>query len=323
MKNIEEFMEMVLNQACSDVLKLMSNEEEGAKVYEHIKNLSSDQLDCMGTFASIPEHQLPVYRAMMRGEENEFFTKMAEFNGVLQIGDVILVTGTKLRSKALVAAQLPFYTKARASHVAMVHADFICIDAMPGEGVNNRTIAEVLDDVEDGWRVIRFNAVTDESREDMLKRCAFYLQQPYSIKPKKGAGTKFSYCSELVSKVYQDCKVDCIKIPKGKLINPCHFDRLADKGEVCQDITETVRPFLEFIKEYKAMLSVAGGLFIKGLQLNRSRDKQRKDFLSKMQALAKEGDLAHEDLVKIAKDIEAIQAKMNFRFWDSAPDVKP
>lgn len=319
---MEELMEMVRNRARSDVLRLMSNEEKAAKVYEQIKNLPDEQLDRMGSFADIPEHQLPVYRAMMRGEENEFLTKMSEFNGVLLSGDVILVTGKKFRSKALVAAQLPFYTKARASHVAMVHADFICIDAMPGEGVNNRTIAEVLDDVEDNWRVIRFNAVTDENREDMLKRCAFYLQQPYSIKPKKGAGKKFSYCSELVSKVYQDCKVRCIKIPTGKLINPCHFDRLADKGEVCKDITETVRPFLEFLKEYKAMLSVTGGLFIKGLQLNRHRDKERKNFLSNMQALAKGGDLTHESLVKMTKDIEAIQEKMNFRFWDSPPNIK-
>lgn len=318
-KNLEELMDIARNQARADVFKVMSNEEEAAKALDHFKSLPDEHLDSMGLISGIPKHQLPVYRAMIRGEENEYFAQMKEFDGVLQSGDVILVTGKKFRSKALVAAQFPFYTKARASHVAMVHADFICIDAMPGEGVQNRTIAEVLDDIEDNWRIIRFNAVTEDNRDCMLQQCAFYLQQPYSIKPKKGAGAKFSYCSELVSKIYQDCKVRCIKAPKGVLVNPYHFDRLADKGEACQDITETVRPFLPFLMEYKAMLAMQAKLFIGGLQLNRYRDKERRDLLASMQSLAKSGRISHETLVAVANQIEAMERKMNFRFWDSTP----
>lgn len=318
-KNLEELMDMARNQARADVFKVMSNEEEAAKALDQFKLLPDEHLDSMGLISGIPEHQLPVYRAMIRGEENEYLAKMKELDGVLQSGDVILVTGKKFRSKALVAAQFPFYTKARASHVAMVHADFICIDAMPGEGVKSRTIAEVLGDVENNWRIIRFNAVTEENRDRMLPQCAFYLQQPYSIKPKKGAGAKFSYCSELVSKIYQDCKVRCIKVAKGVLVNPCHFDRLADKGEACQDITETVRPFLPFLMEYKAMLAMQAKLFIGGLQLNRYRDKERKDLLASVQGLAKSGRLPHEALVAVANQIEEMEGKMNFRFWDSTP----
>lgn len=318
-KNLEELMDMARNQARADVFKVMSNEEEASKALDQFKSLPDEHLDSMGLISGIPEHQLPIYRAVIRGEDNEYLAQMKEFDGVLQSGDVILVTGKKFRSKALVAAQFPFYTKARASHVAMVHADFICIDAMPGEGVQNRTIAEVLDDVEDNWRIIRFNAVTEENRDRMLQQCAFYLQQPYSIKPKKGAGAKFSYCSELVSKIYQDCKVRCIKVPKGVLVNPCHFDRLADKGEACQDITETVRPFLPFLRDYKAMLAMQAKVFIGGLQLNRYRDKERKDLLASVQGLAKSGRLSHEALVAVANQIEAMEGNMNFRFWDSIP----
>ena len=51
---------------------------------------------------------------------------------VSERGDVILMTGTSNSSKALAKSQKPFYLKARSSHVALVHADFICIDAMPG-----------------------------------------------------------------------------------------------------------------------------------------------------------------------------------------------
>lgn len=164
----------------------------------------------------------------------------------------------------------------------MVHADFVCIDANPGVGVQHRTIAEVLTGIEENWRVIRFNAVTEENRESMLSRCAHYLQQPYSIRPTNGASAKFSYCSELVSKVYRDSKVRCIKVPQAILINPCHFDRLADKGEACQDITETVKPFVAFFREYKQMLAMQAHALIAGLKLIRYRDKQRKDHPMKL-----------------------------------------
>jgi len=312
-------LDMVLNEARADVFKVMGNEETAEKALCEMKALSDKDLDGMGLISGIPEHQLPVYRAMIRGEPNDYFTKMKEFDGVLQSGDIILVTGKKLKSKLLVAAQLPFYLKARASHVAMVHADFICVDANPGAGVKHRTIAEVLADVEDNWRIIRFNAVNDDNRETMLSRCAYYIDQPYSIRPKKGSGAKFSYCSELVSKVLQSSNVRCLKIPKGVLVNPCHFDQLADKGKECQDITQTVRPFVPFLHEYKEMIAMQSHALIAGLMLNRYRDKQRKDLLANVQAQARAGKLPHETLVKVAQQIKAMEDKMNYRFWDSTP----
>ena len=317
MKNLDKIAEEVRNLARADVLKLMSNEQEAAKSFEDFAARPDDEIDFVARISGVPEHQFPVYRAMIRCEENEYFNKVSELSGILQSGDVILVTGKKFRSKALVAAQIPFYAKARASHVAMVHADFICIDANPGVGVKHHTIAEVLGDVEDNWRIIRFNSLTDENRDRMLIKCAYYLQQPYSIRPTNGAGAKFSYCSELVSKVYRDSKVRCIKVPQGILVNPCHFDRLADRGEVCQDITETVRPFVPFLQEYKEMMAMQAHALIAGLKLNRYRDKQRKDLLAGVQAQARAGDLSHESLVKVAQGIQQMEGKMNFRFWDS------
>lgn len=319
MTNIQELEEEARNHARAAVLKLMANEEEAAKSFERFAARPDEQLDEAARLSGIPEHQFPVYRAMIRGEANEYFTKMSEFSGTLQSGDVILVTGTKFRSKALVAAQIPFYAKARSSHVAMVHADFVCIDANPGVGVQHRTIAEVLTGIEENWRVIRFNAVTEENRESMLTRCAYYLQQPYSIRPTNGASARFSYCSELVSKVYRDSKVRCIKVPQGILINPCHFDRLADKLEVCQDITETVKPFVPFFTEYKEMIAMQAHALIAGLKLNRYRDKQRKELLANLQAQARAGKLPHATLVKMAQQIQAMDEKMTFRFWDSTP----
>lgn len=319
MIHLEEAEEAVRNLARADVFKLMANEEEAAKSFEKLAARPDDEIDFMARMSNIPEHQYHVYRAMIRGEENEYFSKMAELDGVLRSGDVILVTGKKITSKALVAAQIPFYAKVRSSHVAMVHADFICIDANPGVGVKHRTIVEVLSEIEDSWRIIRFNAVTEENRDLMLARGAYYLQQPYSIRPTNGASSKFSYCSELVSKVYRESKVRCVKVPQGILINPCHFDKLADKGEACQDITETVRPFIPFFREYREMMAMQAHAMIAGLKLNRYRDKQRKDLLAAVQAQARAGKLPHETLVKVARCIESIEEKMNFRFWDSTP----
>ncbi|POA81645.1 hypothetical protein C1882_24450 [Pseudomonas sp. FW305-E2] len=119
-----------------------------------------------------------MYRSMARGEEKEYSTKIVELSQILHTGDIILVAGKKFKSKALVAAQIPFYAKARASHVAMVPANLVCIDANLGVGVNHHTIAEVLNGVEDNWRIIRFNVVTEEHRDRMLIRGAYYLQQP-------------------------------------------------------------------------------------------------------------------------------------------------
>ncbi|WBM48170.1 YiiX/YebB-like N1pC/P60 family cysteine hydrolase [Pseudomonas putida] len=319
MENFEELAEKARNLARADVLKLMANEEEAGKAFEEFAARSDDDLDFVARISGVPEHQFPIYRAMVRREENEYSSKLAELCQILQTGDVILVTGKKFRSKALVAAQTPFYTKARASHVAMVHADFVCIDANMGVGVKHHTIAEVLSDVEDNWRIIRFDAVTDEHRDRMLMRGAYYLQQPYSIRPINGAGTKFSYCSELVSKIYRDSRVRSIKVSKGVMVNPCHFDRLADKGEVCKDVTESVRPFVPFLREYKDMIAMQAHAMVAGLKLNRYRDKQRKDFLASAQAQARKGNMSHETLVKVAKEIQNMEEKMNFRFWDSIP----
>ncbi|POA81644.1 hypothetical protein C1882_24445 [Pseudomonas sp. FW305-E2] len=110
-----------------------------------------------------------------------------------------------------------------------------------------------------------------------------------------------------------------IKISKGALVNPCHFDRLADKGEVCQDITDSVRSFIPFIREYKDMIAMQARAMIAGLKLNRSRDKERKDLLATVQAQARAANLSHETLVKVAQGIQGMEERMNFRFWDSIP----
>ncbi|MFB8830292.1 hypothetical protein ACE0DR_15465 [Azotobacter sp. CWF10] len=62
------------------------------------------------------------------------------------------------------------------------------------------------------------------------------------------------------------------------------------------------------------MLAMQAKVFIGGLQLNRYRDKERKDLLASVQGLARSGSLPHETLVAVAHQIQAMEGKMNFRF---------
>ncbi|MFR0675524.1 hypothetical protein ACLUUI_16050 [Enterobacterales bacterium AW_CKDN230030176-1A_HGKHYDSX7] len=68
MTNIQELEEEARNHARAAVLKLMANEEEAAKSFERFAARPDEQLDEAARLSGIPEHQFPVYRAMIRGE---------------------------------------------------------------------------------------------------------------------------------------------------------------------------------------------------------------------------------------------------------------
>ena len=149
------------NTAAAEIFSVMSSEEKSKEAIDKIRSMSDAELDFMGKMSNVPDSQLSIFRSLMRGENNVLFEKLGGFENELKTGDLILVTGKSQSSKALVASQKPFYLKAKSSHVAVVHADFICVDAMPVPGVSNRLVSEVLADVEDDWRVIRFKGLND------------------------------------------------------------------------------------------------------------------------------------------------------------------
>ncbi len=313
-KNLRD---VIRNAAAADMFKTMSSQASSETAINEIRGFSDDQLNMMASVAGVPADQHELYRAMMRGEDNEFIRKLDHFENKLETGDIILVTGTSNSSKILANSQKAIYRNARSSHVVIVHADFICIDAIPSAGVSNRLVPDVFFEVEDTWRVIRFANITEHHREEMLKKCAFYLEQPYKILPKRKPAKKYSYCSELARKVYYDSNVNDCKIPKNSIIKPCDFDRLADQGVHWVDITDSVKPFIEFCFEYRAILKIASKLFVDGLKLNRSRNQERMEMIREIRKAQRQGKLSDDLASKAITSIHETDGKMNFSFWDS------
>ena len=173
---MRSLQDIARNAAASDVIRQVATEEQREAYFNRMLNLSDDDLNVMARISYIPEPHWPIFRAVVRRQDCEFMQRHKGFEVQLETGDVVLMTGTSFKSKALAKSQLPFYFKAQSSHVALVHADFICIDAMPDPGVSNRLITDVLHEVEDNWRVVRFNKITDAHREAMQQRFAAISQ---------------------------------------------------------------------------------------------------------------------------------------------------
>ncbi|WP_059414525.1 hypothetical protein [Cupriavidus basilensis] len=300
------------NLAAADLFRKISTEEKAAKFAEELQNMPDAMLQTMARMSGIPAHQTALHLAMMRGQENEFSRGLNALDGWFQTGDLILMTG----NLALAQAQKALYKDARSSHVAIVHADFICIDAIPKVGASNRVIPDVLADVEPGWRVIRHTSVGPENTDHIMRACSFYLAQPYKILPSKKSAKKFAYCSELARKVYRDIGVAGTGIPDDRIIAPAHFDRLADHHPNWVDVTDSLRPAVEFCQKYPEILRATAKMFIDGLKLNRRRFEERTELLAKIRDLTKAGKISKEDAQDAVAQIREIEHNMNHTFWD-------
>lgn len=315
MSNLQE---AARKSATSNILQIMSSPERSEQLLSQLKALPDSALDIMAAIDKIPEEQYPIFRAQVRGQQNPFWEELSAVDGKLHTGDLILMTGASARSKALVAAQKPFYLKARSSHVAIVHADYACIDAIPGAGVSSRLIQEVLSDVEDDWRVIRFKGISPEHTNLLMRACTFYLAQPYKIKPSWRGGKNYAYCSELASKIFHDCNITMTGIPSGLIVAPAHFDRLADLGQQWEDVTQDARAYVEFCCKYDAMTRMTSRIFIQGLQLNRERFDDRKKTLQLAQKALSTKLITKEKYLELVKQFKAIERSLNHQFWDTS-----
>ncbi|NNM79647.1 MAG: hypothetical protein HKM01_04230 [Gallionella sp.] len=312
MNDLLMLKEAARNAAASDMFRLMSSEDKGEKFVEELRRMPDEALNVMGRLNGVPEQQLHIHRAMIRNEDNEFTQGLCQVDGLLQPGDVILMTS----NQALANIQRALYKDAKSSHVALVHADFICIDAIPKEGVSNRIISEVLADAQSGWRVIRHKLVGKTNTDSIMRACTFYLAQPYLICPSTKSGKKFAYCSELARKVYRDVGVTSTGIPNKSIIAPAHFDRLADEHAEWMNVTDTVRPAIEFCQNYPELVRMSTKLFIKGLKLNRQRFKDRTKRLAEIQILAKARKITKEQAKEATSQLREIERNMNHTFWD-------
>lgn len=314
MSNPLTLKEIARNAAAADVFRLIASEDKGEKFVEELRNLPDEMLKMMGKLNGISEHQLHVYLAMIRNEDNEFMRGLGKVDGLLQPGDVILMAS----NKALVIAQKARYPyiNVKSSHVALVHADFICIEALTKTGVSNRIVSDVLADAEPGWRVIRHKSIGQATIDSIMRACNFYLAQPYLILPSKKSAKNFAYCSELARKVYRDIGITNSGIPDKSIIAPAHFDQLADAHPQWMDITEIVRPAIEFCQNYPELVRDSVKLFIDGLKLNRQRFSERKKYLAEIQILSKAGKITKEQAKAATAQIREVERNMNHTFWD-------
>lgn len=254
----------------------------------------------------------------LRGEPNLFTDELKEIDGLLRPGDIILMTGTSLESQLLARSQKLIYGNARSSHVAIVHADFVCIDAIPNAGTTNRIISDVLADATDDWRVLRSKKVGPENTDLVMRACAFYLAQPYKIWPSRKPLESYAYCSELARKVFGKCGITSNGIPNKKLITPAHFDKLADEAHpLWTDVTETVRPAVEYSKKYPEILRAVAKIFISGLELNQKRFKERERQIALIQQNAKLGRLPVKTATRMVKEIRDCENNLNNTFWNT------
>lgn len=317
MKSKQTIKDIARNAAAADIFSHMATEEKKEALLATLRSLPEAAVDQMGLISGVPQSQIAIYRAMHRNESNDFTDRLGSVCELLQPGDVILMSGLSSNSQALVKGQRLLYANARSSHVALVQANFICIDAMPQVGTTNRLVSEVLANTQDDWRVMRFKHLTPRHSEMISRAGVYYLAQPYSIRPSSSKMKKFSYCSELARKMYSHSEIGGTGIPDSLVIAPADFDRLADSHSEWQDVTELVRPAITFCRQYPELIKIASKLYIDGLKLNRARYEERAAAVQKAQKLAKAGTISKAEAARIAREVKEIEKSMHNKFWDS------
>lgn len=234
----------------------------------------------------------------------------------LRTGDIILVTG--VHSKALVKAQQVFVPSAVSSHVLIAHGETICVDATPNDGVRNRFLLDVFENVEPSWRVIRKTGLAEPEFEAVIKACAYFLFQSYLIHPSERIGKSKSYCSELARKVYQRAGIS-VDVPEKGLVMPAHFDLLQQRADGWTDVTIEVTSWLEVVRNNEAQLRQMTDQMASGLKLNRKRFTDREKMRRKLRAKAAKGQISQKALQESLAVLDEVDRKVNIKFWD-VPD---
>lgn len=303
--------------ALSGTLQTLASPEKTAQLRAQVRSLSDATLNELAAIEGVPEDQFPIFRAQMRGENNAFMEELGAVHDRLRTGDVILMTGTTPSSKALALSQKAFYVYARSSHVAIVHADLICIDAIPGAGVSLRLLHDVLNGVEESWRVIRFKGAEDKHVDMMRRVASYYVAQPYKILPTWKSGKSFAYCSELARKILRDSGLDGTGVNRSPIVAPAHFDQLADLHPQWRDVTADAQACVAVCRKYAVMMKIVTRIAIEGIKLNRQRFDDRKAQIKHAQLALSQQKITKVQYLELVKAVKDIENSMNHHFWDT------
>jgi hypothetical protein len=229
----------------------------------------------------------------------------------LRTGDLLLITGEF--SQSLINAQKLFIPTTESSHIALVHAETLCIDANPRLGVQNRFLLDLVNSTKTNWRAIRKRSLTSHEKERLLVAAPYFLFQSYLIHPSEKIGKSKSYCSELARKVFHRANVE-ISVPESGLVMPGHFDLLQQQCEQWEDITVAAREWVAFVEQNEEELRGHTGSIIKGLKLNRRRFLDRDDLRKKLKKDKK--NLSPDGYAKAKEILHQIDRDVKFKFWD-------
>ena len=208
--------------------------------------------------------------------ESEVQQQYLAIHNQLNIGDIILVTGSKKPSKWLVNAQKLYYKKAQSSHVMIHIGDGVIIHATTGKGVHFSPLLEELNDCEKTWRVLRNKSLAGIDENNLLRSSLRFFNQKYNIKfleaPEKCTeidNTESSFCSELASKFFESLG---IKIGEnlGRKVFPCDFDQFFDSISIDSnwlDVTKLYRKIVDLPCQEEYLISCKANIALMSLML--------------------------------------------------------
>jgi hypothetical protein len=208
--------------------------------------------------------------------ESEIQQQYLSILSQLNIGDIILVTGSKKPSKWLVRAQKRYYDQSRSSHVMIHIGDGIIIHATTTKGVHFAPLLEELNDCEDTWTVLRHKDLEHVNEDELSSSSLKFFNQKYNIKfleaPEKCTeidNTESSFCSELASKFFESLG---IKIGEnlGRKVFPCDFDQFFDSISIDSnwlDVTKLYRKIVDLPCQEEYLISCKANIALMSLML--------------------------------------------------------
>lgn len=308
---------MYSKELTSTILQLAGTEEGRDFAHKMFEKLKPEHFDLMTSLVNIPPELKDLYKSIMTGNLDPLFKLTEKLPDWFRTGDIIMMAGNSHSSEILLKVQKRYYKGTRSSHIAILQADFIAVDAMPQLGVTTRLVSDILKDAKDDWRIIRFRNLNSQNYEAIQKASTYFFLQPYLIFPGKKPSKKFSYCSELARKIYEHSDIKKTGIPNSPVIKPCDFDILADTSKNWEDVTEQLRPAVEMVQNISPVLSRFSMHYTNGLRLNKERFEDRKNQRTKIKRLQKQGEIAESMANKYINLLNDADKNMNNTFWDS------
>lgn len=233
----------------------------------------------------------------------------------MQIGDVLLVTGTNKISPALVIAQKALYSRAISSHVALSLGDGVFIHATGDKGVHLTLITDELDSCKPGWKVVRLKHLTAAQRDEVMKAALFFLRQGYNAIFMGAGNDSSSFCSELVAHSFAKANIHLFGERLPSKVAPAHFDEQVDVGEHWIDVTDEYKVLCGTIRKEPDMFRLGMAYLQATLARRAFASKKRIEIFTALESLS--DSTGNENLRKMVGEVkQGLRENRTLKFWD-------